>query len=124
MNSDPHNTPDPGSWGFSKGGSFSNTGSWGLSKPTGLTDDWPKQDDGTLVPPAFLTHKTALNLEAELLSNMLGAYAIPVLCRYPNNGEFGKVIIGMSGGGVDLYVPETLLADAKALMEEEGEHEL
>ena len=52
-----------------------------------------------------------------LLVNMLEAYGIPCLKNYPGDGQFGKIMLGMSGYGVEILVPETLLADAQALRE-------
>ena len=51
-------------------------------------------------------------MQDELLVNMLGAYGIPAVKQYPGDGEFGKVILGMSGLGTDLYVPESMHDDA------------
>ena len=58
-----------------------------------------------------------------LLINMLEAYGIPCLTRYPHSGEFGKVVLGMSGFGTEIYVPETLLEDAVALLQSDDNME-
>ena len=47
---------------------------------------------------------------------MLEAYGIPTIRQHPNDGDFGKLILGMSGSGVDIYVPETELAAALELL--------
>ena len=39
----------------------------------------------------------------------------------PNNGDFGRLIIGVSGPGVDIYVPASLWADACELLREPNE---
>ena len=54
---------------------------------------------------------------------MLEAYGIPCLKRYPGNGSFGKVILGMSGQGTEIYVPKSMLEDAAALVSGEGASE-
>ena len=51
----------------------------------------------------------------ELKINMLEAYGIPCLRLYPGDGSFGRVVLGMSGLGTDIYVPESMLEDAQAL---------
>ena len=55
-------------------------------------------------------------MQDELLVNMLEAYGIPVIKNYPGDGEFGKVILGMSGLGTDLFVPESMYEDAVNLI--------
>ncbi len=92
---------------------------WGFSKSGKLTEAWPKDPDGEPVASVFLMHCNCTDLEDELTVNLLEAYGIPCVRRFPNNGDLGRVMLGMSGTGVDLYVPETLLEDAKALISED-----
>ena len=47
---------------------------------------------------------------------MLEAYGIPCLRDYPGDGSFGKVVLGMSGQGTDIYVPESMLEEAQNLL--------
>ena len=63
----------------------------------------------------FLCNCKAPDLFDELRINMLEAYGIPCLRDYPGNGSFGKVILGMSGQGTDIYVPESKLEEARNL---------
>ena len=51
--------------------------------------------------------------------SMLDAYGIPYILEYPNNGDFGIVIMGHAGGGVDIFVPETMLEDAQNIFNSE-----
>ena len=81
-----------------------------------LTDIWPKGDNGENEKAVFLCHLSASDMQDELLVSMLDAYGIPVIKNYPGDGEFGRVILGMSGLGTDLYVPESMLEDALNLM--------
>ena len=61
-------------------------------------------------------YKTLLKSASdELIINMLEAYGIPCLRDYPGDGSFGKVVLGMSGQGTDIYVPESRLEEARAL---------
>ncbi|MDR2357157.1 MAG: hypothetical protein LBD92_03590 [Oscillospiraceae bacterium] len=78
---------------------------------------WPDASPGEPVAPAFLTHVDGGTLDFELLLNLLGAYGIPTLTQYPNNGVLGKVIAGFPGGGVDIYVPETRLEEARDILD-------
>ena len=89
---------------------------WGLSKKKKITDVWPKKDDGEMVAPAFLMHAGGNPMDTEITLSLLEAFGVPAVCQYPNDGEFGKLIIGQAAGGVDIFVPETLLDDAKDIL--------
>ena len=86
--------------------------SWGEA-PHDLPERWPKRDDGTLEAPAFLAHLLEWNYEVDLLDQMLRAYDIPVLKARGNLGSLGTIVLGFSGEGVDLFVPESMLEDAQ-----------
>lgn len=85
---------------------------WAKSLPWELLKKWPVGNDNELVRPAFLTHCLCNNLEDELMVGMLESFGIPSLRNYPENGSFGRVVLGMAGFGADLYVPVTMLEDA------------
>lgn len=99
-------------------------GEWGLAITGGLYARWPKDDAGEPEKPAFLCNCKNLDLGDELKINMLEAYNIPCLRIYPGDGGFGRVVLGMSGQGTDIYVPESLLEDAIELCKEENNEEL
>ena len=80
---------------------------------------WPNGENGESVAPAYLTHIHGGTLEMELTLNLLEAYGIPFVCEYPNNGLFGKLIMGFPPGGMEVYVPETMLEDARNLLDAE-----
>lgn len=88
--------------------------SFGIKKEN--FENWPYDENGICVQPAFLEHVSGQQMEAEVEINLLRAYGIPVISRYPNDGAFGKIVIGLPGGGVDLFVPETLLDDARNIL--------
>jgi hypothetical protein len=96
--------------------------SWGWEKIGGLVDKWPKCENGEPEAPVFLESVTGSQFEIDMQKNMLDAFGIPVVEQYPLDGQFGKVILGMSGTGVDFYVPESMLEDAQKLIS--GEFEL
>ena len=85
---------------------------WSFKRKKPATENWPKDGRGEPVPPVFLQHVSGGPLDTELTINLLEAYGIPVVTQYPNNGEFGKVILGMSGAGIDIFVPATMKEDA------------
>ena len=91
---------------------------WGRL-PGDLTKRWPREADGSPVKPAFLAHLGSTDMADMILVNMLEAYDIPVLIQHPGDGDFGKVLLGLSGTGSRLFVPETLYEQAKELMEAE-----
>jgi len=88
--------------------------SWSSKKKEG--PPWPKLEGGESVPPAFLTHIGGGPMDMELTLNLLEAYGIPHVCEYPNNGLFGKLIMGHPPSGMEVYVPETMLEDAQNLL--------
>lgn len=90
--------------------------SWGLHEYGKEYDAWPKGPDGEPEEPAFLTNCSPLDLAPDMLRSMLDAYGIPSTARCPGDGAFGKVMIGMSGSGVDIFVPKSLLEDARELL--------
>lgn len=90
---------------------------WGRKITGELYKRWPKDEDGQPVEPVFLAHCTNLDMSDEMLVNLLEAYGIPCVRRYPNDGDFGRLVLGVSGTGVDVYVPKTLYEDAAALSE-------
>ena len=94
---------------------------WSRSLPGGLLERWPKDERGEPEEPVLLTTAINLNLYDEMTINMLEAYGIPCIRRYPGNGSFGKLILGMSGEGTEIYVPKSMLEDAAALCTGAGE---
>lgn len=90
--------------------------SWHKALPGETYKMWPKKD-GEPEEPVFLKHCTSLDMEDEMLINMLAAYDIPAVKIFPSNGSFGKVVLGMSGEGADIYVPVSKLTEAAALLE-------
>ena len=84
---------------------------------------WPRTEEGKPIPPVFLTHVAALDLEGQILISLLESSGISVIAQLPLGGEFGKIILGFSGTGIDLYVPETQLEDAEILISGEFEEE-
>ena len=97
--------------------------SWS-SLPGSLMKRWPKAEDGSPVQPKYLTHCGSTDLADVILENMLEAYEIPVLILHPGDGDFGKVVLGLSGTGSSIYVPETMYEHAKELMEAKPDDEL
>ena len=88
---------------------------WGKAEHD-LSERWPKSADGTPEEPALLTVAMDTNAEADMLCSMLRAYDIPVLRRYEGDGAFGKVVLGTLSSGTALYVPSSMLEDAKNLI--------
>ena len=87
---------------------------WSSKKNNG--PQWPENDDGEPIPPAFLVRIHGGPLDTELTLNLLEAYGIAYVCEYPNNGLFGKLILGFSSAGIEVFVPETLLEDAQNIL--------
>lgn len=97
---------------------------WGRAANAALLERWPKDENGGPEEPVFLCRCISNDMTDMIRVNMLEAYGIPCLTMYPGDGSFGKVLIGMSGEGVDIYVPRSLHSDALILCEEENNEEL
>ena len=92
-------------------------GSFGKHLPGELYKQWPRDEQGEIIPPKFLTHCTSRDVEDVMLVNFLQSYGIPAAVLHPGDGAFGKVVLGISGTGSSIYVPETMYEEAKELME-------
>jgi len=88
---------------------------WARSLTGDMYGAWLKRD-GVPEEPALLKHCTSVDMEDDMLVNMLSAYGIPAVKQYPANGSFGKIVIGMSGEGTDVFVPFSMLEEAKLLI--------
>lgn len=92
--------------------------SWGKSVPGEFYERWPKDENGQPEEPVLLATLANNDMFDEMTVNMLEAFGIPCLKVYPGYGSFGKVILGMSGEGTEIYVPKSLHGDALALCTE------
>jgi len=77
---------------------------------------WPVDEKGEKIAPAFLEHVSGTRVDIDMEVTLLKAYGIPVICEYPNDGEFAKIIMGYAPTGTDIFVPETMLEDAKNII--------
>ena len=89
---------------------------WGKHLTGDLLARWPKDDKGEPEPPVYLCHCAARAMDEMLTVTRMEAYGIPCLRQYPSNGAFGKVVLGVSGTGTDIFVPASLWADACELL--------
>ena len=90
---------------------------WGRAGSGLVSDRWPKDAEGRAEESALLCTCSNTDLSDELTVNMLEAYGIPCVRDYPGNGSFGRVIMGTSGTGVDIFVPKSMLEVAQTLIE-------
>ena len=91
---------------------------WGRYIPGELLERWPRDEDGEPEPPVYLYHCEPLGMAEALTVSRMESYGIPCLRQYPENGDFGRVILGVSGTGTDIFVPASLWADACELLRE------
>lgn len=96
---------------------------WGRKRFDRISERWPLDEKGQPVSPALFRHVSGSELDVEMAVNLLEAYGIPVLRRPTGDGTLGQVVIGFSGAGVDLMVPETMLEDARNISEYDAENE-
>ena len=99
-------------------------GSFGRSIPGELYKQWPRDAKGEIVPPKFLVHCTSRDAEDVMTVNFLQSYGIPAAVIHPGDWSFGKVVLGISGTGSSIYVPETMYDQAKELMEAKPDDDL
>ena len=97
---------------------------WGRTSDDDLPKRWPRDAGGEPEEPVFLRNCRNFGMSDALQVNMLEGYGIPCLKIYPGNGSFGRVILGFSGQGTDIYVPKSLYKDAVELCKEENYEEL
>ena len=81
------------------------------------TPDWPIDAQGEKEKAVLLTSTFDSTADADMLISLLAAYRIPCFKYYELDGGAGKVINGFSGYGASLYVPASLLEDAKEILE-------
>ena len=99
-------------------------GEWSRVIRGELYERWPKDENGQPEEPVRLGTVINLNMVDELTVNMLEACGIPCLTLYPGDGSFGKLILGMSGQGTDIYVPRSMAEDAAALCAYQGDYDM
>lgn len=109
------------------------TGEWSFKYTSGVVGTWPREPDGQPEEPVFLERVFGNETELVMTRNMLWACGVPSVGRYPSDGVLGKVILGQSGFGMDIFVPKGMLEDAKNIIsstnndiinEEENQNEL
>ncbi len=93
-----------------------------LHRDTEERPEWPLDEKGEPELAVLLERMGSMDGEADIACAMLWSYGIPALTRYPKDGAFGRVVLGFSGYGVDLYVPESRLEEAKALLADGAAH--
>ncbi|MDR2600247.1 MAG: hypothetical protein LBC73_08230 [Oscillospiraceae bacterium] len=87
---------------------------WKFGNPDSI--NWPKDENGEPVAPAYLKHISGGPLDLEVALNLLDAYKIPYVSEFPNNGAFGKLILGQPPSGMEVFVPETMLQEAQDII--------
>ena len=98
-------------------------GIWAQREYGKAYESWPRDDAGETVEPALLKTCSPLDMEAEMLQSMLEAYGIPSIRHLPGDGQFGELMLGMSGNGIQILVPKTMMEEARGLLEGEAEHD-
>ena len=98
---------------------------WGRDLPGEMLEKWPKDENGELccrrrTSPAARSSTWAtpyLDRRARLLRHTV----FQALSR--TTGDSETLMLGMSAEGVDIFVPETMLEEAKNILEGESEDE-
>lgn len=78
---------------------------------------WPVDGSGQKEKAVRLMNSFDSAADSDMTISLLAAYGIPCFKYYDLDGGAGKVINGFSGYGASLYVPASLLEDAKEILE-------
>jgi hypothetical protein len=86
--------------------------SWGFRRGD-LPEHWPTGPDGHPEQAVLLiAAQSELGGGADVLLSVLSGCGIPAF----KSGSLGKVIFGFAGRGVDIYVPRSMLEDAREIL--------
>jgi len=96
---------------------------WARDLPGKMAKRWPKDENGEYVAAAFLTTCSQLDMGDAIVTGMLDSFDIPYVKKFPHYGGFGNLMLGVSAEGLDIFVPETMLEDARNILEGESEDE-
>mgnify|MGYP002581917748 CR=1 FL=1 len=77
---------------------------------------WPTAEDGRRERQEFLCNVSDACIEGEMTIRMLEAFGIPVIIKYEHGTEPAKAMWAFSAAGKNIYVPESMLEDAKGLL--------
>ena len=77
---------------------------------------WPKDAQGQDEKAVLLTQTFDSPADTDMIISLLAAYGIPCFKYYDKDGGAGKVINGFSGYGASLYVPQTMLEEARNIL--------
>ena len=58
-------------------------------------------------------------IQANIIESLLEVFGIPMRRTYRGNDVFGKIVMGMTLNGIDLYVPKSVLTEAREIIENE-----
>ena len=78
---------------------------------------WPKDAQGRDEKAVLLTQTFDSPADTDMIISLLAAYGVPCFKYYDLDGGAGKVINGFSGYGASLYVPQTMLEEAKNILD-------
>lgn len=84
---------------------------------------WPKDAQGQDEKAVLLTQTFDSPADTDMIISLLAAYGIPCFKYYDKDGGAGKVINGFSGYGASLYVPQTMLEEARNILNAEAVEE-
>lgn len=89
---------------------------WSFAQDRAVYGDWPKDANGNPVAPALLKTVSTANDDLAILRSLLESFGIPNVCRSPETVRVTGVIMGAAGVVAEVYVPETMLEDAKNII--------
>ena len=78
---------------------------------------WPVDGSGQKEKAVRLMNSFDSAADSDMTISLLAAYGIPCFKYYDLDGGAGKVINGFSGYGASLYVPQTMLEEAKNILD-------
>ena len=93
-----------------------NYANWYSAQDRAVFGDWPNDESGEPIPPVLLKTVSSANDELAILRSLLESFGIPNVCRFPKELRVTPVVIGAGVVVSEIYVPETMLEDAKNII--------
>ena len=101
---------------------------WYFSRVGDAFEKWPKDENGEPIEPVFLEHLSGAALDIKMHINLLEAYGIPIITSQPGICTLERLVIGFTGNEADVYVPKTMLDEARDILaaynEDEGNQDI
>ena len=87
-----------------------------------VLDGWPMDENGEPEEEVLLCNENDIASESGVCTTFLESCGIPYLARRPSAGEIGFLYGGFSPAGINIYVPASMLEQARDLINGDEEY--